>query len=120
MRALLLAILGVISATSPQTAITREQLIGHWRWFDSARSIDYVFRADGIFTGHAAEGDIVVAEFKGKWSVESGFLLYEYISDSSGHAPQGAKDRDQLLEVTKDYYVIRARTGAERKYMRVE
>ena len=117
-----LATIWLLAAATAGPAITKDHLVGHWRWTDTAttRSIEYIFRDDGTFTGSAKEKGETMAEFTGKWSVEGDALHYEYSGDTSGRAPVGAKDRDKLLEVTKEYYVIQARTGAKRKYVRVE
>jgi hypothetical protein len=120
MKTTLLLLLCLVAPIVSPREITSKQLIGHWRWADTSRSIDYVFLDDGTFTGSATQEGTIIAEFTGNWSLERDLLNYEYTSDSSGRAPVGAKDQDKLLEVTTDYYVIQTRTGAKRKYVRVK
>jgi hypothetical protein len=60
----------------------------------------------------------LVSKFTGKWSVQGMDLLYVYASDAFGHIPAGATDRDRLLEVQKDSFLIQAADGSRRRYER--
>jgi hypothetical protein len=41
------------------------------------------------------------------------------MSDEFDRIPAGATDRDQLVEVTKDSFLIQAANGERRRYLRV-
>jgi hypothetical protein len=94
-------------------------LVGSWRYVDSTQSCDYSFKGDGSFTGTVKLQKKLVSKFTGRWSVKDGALLYSYISDVFDRIPPGATDRDQLLEVKKDSFLIQAANGERRRYLRV-
>lgn len=99
---------------------TKDQLIGHWRCTHKQLTSEHTFRADGTFTGSVAEDGKVAWTYAGKWSVVGNILNYEYTESSLERIPVGTIDRDKLIEVTKDYYVIEARDGSRRKCSRVK
>jgi hypothetical protein len=94
------------------------QLVGDWRYMDEVQSCQYSFRADGSFTGEVKLRRKLISKFKGRWSVRGQTLLYRYLSDALGRIPVGATDGDQLLEITKDSFVIQAANGDRRRYVR--
>ncbi len=61
----------------------------------------------------------LISKFKGRWSVRDQTVLYSYVSDSLGRIPAGATDRDQLLKINKDSFVIQAANGDRRRYVRI-
>ena len=60
-----------------------------------------------------------ISKFTGRWSVEGDTLLYTYISDALDKIPAGATDRDKLLSVQREFFIIQAADGSKRKYLRV-
>lgn len=64
-------------------------------------------------------GEITISDFTGKWFLANSSIFYEYTGDTKGSIPAGTKDRDRLLEIAKDHFVIRAADGSERRYVRV-
>jgi len=114
-RCLLILLLTTVAANAqPKPA----QLIGHWRTADPHFSCDIMFAADGTFSGHIQQNGAVVSTFAGKWSLSGDNLDYIYTKSSPQDAPL-RKDRDRLIEVTKDYYVVEAYDGNRRKYSRI-
>jgi hypothetical protein len=109
----------VITSCASVQRRNQADLIGSWRYVDPSQSCDYSFTGDGSFTGTVKHQKKVVSRFKGRWNVKDGALLYRYISDEFGRIPSGATDRDQLLEVNKDSFLIRAANGERRRYQRV-
>jgi hypothetical protein len=51
--------------------------------------------------------------------VNGNALLYTYLSDALGRIPAGATDRDKLLGIQKDFFLIEAADGSRRRYLRV-
>ena len=98
---------------------SRAELVGHWRYADSAQSCDYSFKADGSFTGQVRQRAKVVSNFTGRWSIRGNSLLYNYVSDVFGRIPPGATDQDEVLEIRADSFLIKAANGAHRRYRRV-
>ena len=114
--ALLFAILLVGCATL-ETA-SRAPFVGNWRYADKVQSCRYSFNRDGSFTGEVTQRGTTVSRFTGRWKVEDEALLYTYVSDAFGRIPAGATDRDQVIEVTRDSFLIEAANGERRRYRR--
>lgn len=97
----------------------RNSLVGEWRYADDIQSCRYHFKRDGSFTGEVSYRAKLVSKFTGTWAVQSDGLLYTYISDELGRIPVGATDRDKLLSVRKDSFLIEAADGSRRRYSRI-
>jgi len=95
------------------------RLVGNWRYTDQLQSCQYSFKNDGSFTGEVKLRKKLISKFTGWWSVRGHTLLYSYVSDALGRIPAGATDRDQLLEIRKDSFVIQAANGERRRYLRM-
>jgi hypothetical protein len=59
------------------------------------------------------------SKFTGTWDVKGDHLLYSYISDELGRIPAGATDRDKLLSLERDSFLIEAADGSRRRYSRI-
>lgn len=94
------------------------QLVGDWRYADRVQSCHYSFKSDGSFTGEVRMRSKLVSKFTGHWSVKGKTLFYRYVSDALGRIPAGATDQDELLEIKKEAFVIRAANGDQRRYVR--
>jgi hypothetical protein len=94
-------------------------LVGDWRYADAIQSCQYSFKGDGSFTGDVKQRAKMVSKFTGRWTVKGDALLYTYISDAFGRIPAGATDRDRLLEVKRDSFLIQAANGERRRYLRI-
>jgi hypothetical protein len=122
---LMKAVLAFISLLSLAACATLEspsrsrQLVGNWRYADQVQSCRYSFESDGSFTGEVRLRTKLISKFKGRWSVQGETLLYSYVSDALGRIPAGATDRDQLIEIKKDSFVIQAANGDRRRYLRM-
>ena|GEM_PF-1290271 len=97
-----------------------DRLIGRWRHVHEDKVGEIIFNHDGTYSGHVAHKGAMVWEFAGKWSVEGKILSYEYTRSSCENIPAGTRDRDRLLELARDYYLIEAADGARRTYWRVD
>jgi len=95
------------------------QIVGEWRYEDRIQGCHYVFKKDGTFRGEVAYRAKVISKFTGRWSVEGDSLHYTYINDELDRIPAGATDRDRLVRVEKDSFVIEAVDGKKRKYQRI-
>jgi hypothetical protein len=122
---LMKAFLAFISLLSLAACATLEsprrsrQLVGNWRYADQVQSCRYSFESDGSFTGEVKLRTKLISKFKGRWSVRGQTLLYSYVSDALGRIPAGATDRDELLEIKKNSFVIQAANGDRRRYVRM-
>jgi hypothetical protein len=99
--------------------VTREQLIGHWIFSDEKVSSEYTFKADGTFTGNIAQDGTVVWEMAGKWSLDGSIINYEITKSSEDQVGTGARDQDRITGIAKDYYMVDAGNGGQRKFVRV-
>lgn len=95
-------------------------MVGKWQTVDQ-RGIraDYEFLSDGTFSGSVRSDDgFILSQYTGKWQLRGGAILYQYTSDKKGRIPPGTKDRDKVLRIDRDYFVIEAADGSVRKYVR--
>ena len=97
----------------------RSPLVGEWRYADKIQSCRYHFKKDGRFTGEVRLRATLVSKFAGTWAVQGDRLLYTYISDELDRIPAGATDRDKLLSVERDSFLIEAADGSRRRYSRI-
>src|SRR5436190_23247985 len=98
---------------------SKSQLVGDWRYSDQIQSCHYSFRPDGSFSGEVTRRNKLVLKFTGRWKIDGGALNYVYLTEAFGRIPRGTTDRDQLLEMKKDSFLIRAANGDRRRYLRV-
>jgi hypothetical protein len=115
----LISMLSLAACATIDSPSRARQLVGSWRYADPVQRCQYSFRSDGSFTGDVKLRAKLISKFKGRWSVRGQTLLYSYASDTLGRIPAGATDRDQLLEIKKDSFVIQAANGDRRRYMRM-
>jgi hypothetical protein len=94
-------------------------LVGEWRYADPIQACRYVFKRDGSFEGDVVYRAKLISRFKGRWSVTGDVLLYKYVSDALHKIPAGTTDRDTLLSVQREFFIIEAADGSKRKYLRV-
>lgn len=120
MKSVLLSVLflSLISCVSRDRE-NRAQLVGEWRYVDAEQSCDYSFKPDGSFTGKVKYRSKIVSKFNGRWNVTATSILYTYVKDAFDRIPAGTTDRDQLLDITEDSFLIRAANGDRRRYTRV-
>jgi len=97
----------------------KSELVGDWRYSDQTQSCHYSFRPDSSFSGEVMRHKKLVLKFTGRWKIEGSALNYVYLTEAFGRIPRGTTDRDQLLEVKKDSFLIQAANGERRRYLRV-
>jgi hypothetical protein len=115
-----LLLLSVLLASCSNLALAKQNsLVGEWRYADNIQSCRYHFKKDGTFVGEVRVQSKLVSKFRGTWTVEGDLLLYRYIGDELGRIPAGATDRDKLLSVERDSFLIEAANADRRRYMRV-
>ena len=93
--------------------------MGEWRYADKIKSCRYIFNQDGTFAGDVVYHGKTISKFTGRWFVEDDMLHYAYISDALDKIPAGATDRDKLLSVQRQFFVIQAADVSKRKDLRV-
>jgi hypothetical protein len=114
-----LAFMLCLMASCAGVGPTSSSLVGEWCYADRIQACRYVFNRDGSFEGDVVYQTKPVSKFKGRWSVTDDVLHYRYISDALHKIPAGTTDRDKLLSVQRDYFIIEATNGSRRKYLRV-
>jgi hypothetical protein len=115
----LILLLSLAACATLEPPRRSRQVVGNWRYSDQVQSCHYSFKSDGSFTGEVKLRTKLISKFKGRWSVQGETLLYSYVSDALGRIPAGATDRDQLLEIKNDAFVIQAANGDRRRYVRM-
>jgi hypothetical protein len=99
---------------------TESKLIGRWHSIDQrGHTAELSFLGNGTFSGSVSGDDgSLISQFTGRWLLRDGAILYQYTSDKTGRIRVGTKDRDKLLRIERDYFVIEAADGSVRKYVR--
>jgi hypothetical protein len=119
MKAVLALTLCLMASCAGLRSSSSSNLVGEWRYADKIQSCHYIFKRDGSFQGEVIYHAKLISKFTGRWSVDGNALLYTYVSDALGKIPAGATDRDTLLSVHRDFFIIEAADGSRRKYLRV-
>jgi hypothetical protein len=114
-----ISLLSLAACANIESPSWSRRLVGNWRYADQIQSCRYSFGKDGSFTGQVTLRRKLISQFQGRWSVQGETLLYSYDSDALGRIPAGAIDRDVLLEVKKNSFVIQAANGDRRRYVRI-
>ena len=115
MKAVLALTLCLMASCAGLRSRSSSSLVGEWRYADKIQACHYVFNRDGGFRGEVIYHAKLISKFTGKWSVDGDTLFYIYSSDELGRIPAGATDRDKLLSVDRDFFVIEAADGDTRR-----
>lgn len=115
-----LLLLGLCFLVSCRTVALapRSELVGQWRCQLRHQTCQYVFQENGRFAGYVMEEGVLLSNFSGYWSRHGNAILYRYTDDTIGRIAKGTTDRDILLQIAKDYFVIQAADGSRRRYVR--
>ena len=119
MKAVLVLTLCLMASCAGLRSSSQSSLVGEWRYADKIQGCHYVFSRDGSFKGEVVYHAKLMSKFTGRWSVDGNTLLYKYIGDKLHRIPAGATDRDRLLSVQREYFIIEAADGSRRKYLRI-
>ena len=119
MKAVLALTLWLMASCAGLQSSSPGSLVGEWRYADKIQSCHYVFNRDGSFKGEVVYHGKLISKFTGRWLVNGDTLLYTYISDVLDRIPAGATDRDKLLSVRREFFIIEAADGSRRKYLRI-
>jgi hypothetical protein len=119
MKAVLALTLCLMASCAGLRSPSPSSLVGEWRYADKIHGCHYVFNRDGTFNGDVVYRAKLISRFAGRWSVDGYTLLYTYVSDALDRIPAGATDRDKLLSVQREFFIIEAADGSKRKYLRV-
>ncbi len=114
----------MISTCASAEIPTSEQLVGSWQNTNVVKQFttDLTFKRDGTFVGKVTQGGKVAWEFGGKWSLKERTLNYDYTASSLARIPVGTKDQDEIIEVTKNYFICQGiiTHGGQKKYVRMQ
>ena len=119
MKAVIVLAVCLLSSCAGLPSRYPSSLVGEWRYADRIQGCHYVFDQNGTFHGDVVYHGKTISRFTGRWSVKDNTLLYTYVRDALGRIPAGAIDRDKLLSVENEFFVIEAADGHQRKYRRV-
>jgi hypothetical protein len=96
----------------------QHQLVGHWRYANKVHGCDWILLEDGTFAASVTAKGILASRQTGRWTIDGRILVCSSIHDEFDMIGS-SEDRDTLLEVTDEYFIIRARDGVRRKYERI-
>ena len=119
MKAVLALTLCLMASCAGLRPRSSSSLVGEWRYADKIQGCHYVFNQDGSFRGEVVYHGQLISKFTGRWSVDGDALRYTYVSDALHRIPVGTADRDKLLSVHQEFFIIEAADGSKRKYLRI-
>src|SRR6266849_3073888 len=122
MKLLVLAVLLVLAPIARSEGYGRDaRLIGHWQYVENAELIsEMTFREDGTFDARVMKKGNVDVSVEGKWLTRGKFLYYLYTKISPPRVPVGRRDKDTIVEIEKDYFVLVSVDHRVRKYVKDE
>jgi hypothetical protein len=118
MKVLLVLTFCSLTSCAGLQSTSSSSLVGEWRYADKIKSCHYVFNPNGTFEGDVVYRGRTLSRFTGRWSIDGNALLYTYTNDALGRIPAEATDRDKLLSVEREFFIIEAADGSQRKYVR--
>jgi len=120
MRFRLLAFLLVIALNPLLGDSTHDELIGHWQCSKDTFVSDYVINGDGTFVGSLSYQGKMIWSNAGKWTLSGKLITIELTRSSAEQIPVGTKDRNTIVEITKEKCRLRMQDGNLRTYVRVQ
>jgi len=97
------------------------RLVGAWRNVENSVLVtEITFRQDGSFFSKIVKNGEVYGEIEGKWLTRGNFLYYLYNKVSPPRVPVGTRDKDTIVEITKDYFIVYSVNQRTRKYVKDE
>ena len=98
-----------------------KKFVGQWQHEEKEGLMaQYVFRANGSYTGELRREGELVRKFEGLWRIDEGMIIYTYTSDSLAQVPIGTTEKDRIVGVSEDSYTIEAGDHLQRTYFRVK
>jgi hypothetical protein len=113
---LLLILLPLLAGAAPRL---NQLLVGRWRYADKNYSCTYSLRDDGSFDGEVRKESKLMGRFAGRWWISGDTIHYKYTGSSLKGVPVGTIDKDKLVEIEREHFVIVAFDGSRRTYERI-
>jgi hypothetical protein len=120
MKSILSLVLFLFTLSLASAAPGNNWIVGHWRYAEQGHSSEYTYRGDGTFTGNVALQGKVVWQFAGTWSIDGDMLNYQYTKSSLQQIPAGKKGGDELIDISKDYFILQTKNHDLHRYNRVQ
>lgn len=96
-------------------------LIGSWKHVNSEKekTIQLNFYTNGKYDGHLKQKKTIAIDFSGTWKIKDSTLYYVYEKSSSNSASKGDTDKDIIIDITNDFFIIQTINGEIKKYNRI-
>lgn len=114
----------VLSFICPIVSLAYNQpasLVGSWYARDNQKGLFCLlnFHENGKFDGYVDYQSKHAVSFEGTWQLKSGIIFYVYTKSVPVNFFKEGKDQDELIELTKTYYVFKGTNGERHRYDRV-
>jgi len=96
------------------------RLVGHWTYNGPDGVATLIIAADGRWSGTFTPPGQTEAQFEGKWITYNDHIHWLYTKSSTPKVKPGARDKDRLVEIGEDFFVLHTRTNREPRYVRVK
>jgi hypothetical protein len=95
-------------------------LVGHWAHKGPEIASVLIISENGTWSGTVSLAGQPDAQFEGKWLTDKHYVYWLYTKSSSVTVKVGARDKDKLVEITKDFFVLDTRDNRRVKYVRIK
>jgi hypothetical protein len=96
------------------------RLVGRWIHDGPDSVATLALAADGTWSGTVTLRGQPEAQFEGKWLTDKDYIYWLYTKSSTPKVKPGARDKDKLMEIGDDYFVLHTRDNREPKYVRTK
>ncbi len=99
-----------------------QALVGRWRMEGTLPPSILVLSADGTWaaTVRAPKQPEVLYQVSGTWWADDRYVHWLYTNSTSPYAPPGTRDRDTLVEIGRDFFVIMNKSKTRQRWVRVQ
>jgi len=94
--------------------------VGHWLYKSADAIATLAIEADGTWSGTLTLPGQPEDRFEGRWTTDGEFIYWFYTKSSTPKIKPGAQDKDKIVEVGKDYFVLHTQHDHQPKYVRVK
>lgn len=98
----------------------RKQFVGTWKVERDQRVTKVTWHADGTWESETVDNGNMLWKLSGVWWTKDDKLHGVCITSTDPAIPRGEDEASHVVEVTKEFYIIKNWRGLEKKYTRVK
>jgi hypothetical protein len=115
---LILFVIPDFSIAATTDVATTEKILGHFRTGNFSNNCDIHFKVRGYYSGICSSKNKILWTYSGVWQIKGHYLNTLYTKSSLRSVPPGTKDKDKIIEIKDNYFIIENQSGRISKYVR--